>query len=261
MNGRNFLELALLVPGVSPTNVASTQLFPGDVGGSRHQPLGRQPAQPLEQLHRRRAVGQRRCRGTERHHLRRRRHRAVPGGDVGRAGGARPRARRLRQRRHQERHQRAARHGLRLRPRRSLQRHATRCRGPKLPMDQCAVRRQPRRTARLAIGRSTSPTSNSAASISPASPRFRAADRRQRSTRRLAAVGYRGPRDRDRHLSQPGRLDQRAREGRSPGQRPRSVERSLQPLRRRRDELARRRRHSTRRAPRPASTTSIRRSR
>ena len=28
MNGRNFLDLALLAPGVAPTNIASTQLFP-----------------------------------------------------------------------------------------------------------------------------------------------------------------------------------------------------------------------------------------
>ena len=83
--------------------------LPGNVGRSRRQPLGRQPAQPLEQLHRRRPVGQRRCRRPERHHLRRRRDRAVPGGDLRRPGGARPRARRLRQRRHQERHQRPAR--------------------------------------------------------------------------------------------------------------------------------------------------------
>ena len=136
LNGRNFLDLALLVPGVSPTNVGEHAALCGDLRGARHQPLGRQPAQPLEQLHRRRPVGQRRCRGAERHPVRRGRRRAVPGRHVRRAGRARARARRLRQRRDQERHERSARHRLRLLPRRSPQRERTRCPGTKLPMQQ-----------------------------------------------------------------------------------------------------------------------------
>ena len=112
------------------------------------QPVGRQPAQPLEQLHRRRPVGQRRRRGAERHHVRRRRDRAVSGGDVRRPGRARPRARRLRQRRDQERHERPAR-------RRSTTTSATTASTPRTPLagEQAAdgpdaVRRQPRRADR-----------------------------------------------------------------------------------------------------------------
>ena len=85
-----------------------------DVRGARRRAVGRQPAQLLEQLHRRRPVGQRRCGGAERHSVRRRRHRSVPGRHVGRAGGARTRARRLHQRRDEERHERRARRRLRL---------------------------------------------------------------------------------------------------------------------------------------------------
>ena len=191
MNGRNFLDLALLVPGVSPTNIGSTQLFAETSAVPGAGPLGRQPAQLLEQLHRRRPVGQRRRGRAERHPVRRRRGRSVPGGDVGRAGRARPRARRLHQRRHQERHQRAARRPLRLLPRRPLQRARMRCSGTKLPMTQQQYGAQPRRPDRarshvlLRERRAAAARSDRAWSRS----------RRRTSTAinaRLAAVGYPG---------------------------------------------------------------------
>ena len=77
-----------------------------DVGGDRPGPVGRKPAQFLQQLHRRRPVGQRRRGGAERHSLRRRRRRPVSGRDLRRPGGTGTRARRLRQRRDEERHER-----------------------------------------------------------------------------------------------------------------------------------------------------------
>ena len=147
MNGRNFLDLALLIPGVSPTNTNSTQLF-AETSAVPGQGISvSQPAQPVEQLHRRRPVGQRRRGGPERHPVRRGRGGAVPGGDVRRAGRARARAGRLRQRRHQERHQRHARHRVRLLSRRQPQR-GQRAVGDDAADGPAAVRREPRRADR-----------------------------------------------------------------------------------------------------------------
>ena len=90
----------------------------GNVGRAGPGAVDWQPAQLLEQLHRRRPVGERRCGGIERHSVRRGRGRSVPGGDVGRPGRTRTRARRLHQRRDEERHERRAWRRLRLLPRR-----------------------------------------------------------------------------------------------------------------------------------------------
>ena len=166
MNGRNFLDLALLVPGVSPTNIGSTQLFAETSAVPGSGPLGRQPAQLLQQLHRRRPVGQRRCGRAERHSVRRRCRRAVSGRHVRRAGRARARARRLHQRRDQERHQRAARRRLRLLPRRQLQRRQ-RAVGHEAADEPEAVRRRASAARSRATGRSTSRTSSSAGSTRP----------------------------------------------------------------------------------------------
>ena len=191
LNGRNFLDLALLVPGVSPTNVASTQLFPETSAVPGVSAVGRQPAQPLQQLHRRRAVGQRRRGGAERDHVRRRCGRAVPGRHVRRAGRARTRARRLRQRRDQERHERAARHRLRLLPRRRAQRgeravRRRRCRWTSRSSAPASAGRSSR------TGRSTSPTSSSAGSIRSGLVDDRRRQRRRRSTRGSRPSATRG---------------------------------------------------------------------
>ena len=140
MNGRNFLDLALLVPGVSPTNVASTQLFaetsavPGgglSVGSQRNLSnnfivdglSANDDAAALSGI-----PVRRRCGGS------------VPGGDVGRAGGARTRARRLLQRRHEERHEPArAAISTATSATIALQRRERADRGTTLPMSQQQV--------------------------------------------------------------------------------------------------------------------------
>ena len=136
------------MPGVSPTNVGGTQLFAETSAVPGRRPVGRQPAQLLEQLHRRWPVGQRRRGRTERHPVWRRCRRPVPGRDLGRPGRARTRARRLRQRRDAQRHQRcrAATSTATSATTRSTRRNALS--GTKLPMYAEAVRRQPRRSDR-----------------------------------------------------------------------------------------------------------------
>ncbi len=169
LNGRNFLDIALLAPGVAPPNINSTQLFaetsavPGvglsvgsqrnlsnsfivdglsandDAAGLSGLPYGVDAVEQFQVVTLRRP---------------------------GRTG---PGARRLRERRHAQRHQPAARHRLRLLPRRRAQR-AERAVEDDAADVAAAVRRQPRRCRCGGAARSTSPTSSSAGSTSRASP-------------------------------------------------------------------------------------------
>ena len=146
LNGRNFLDIAVLAPAVAPPNINSTQLFAEtsavqgvglSVGSQRNLSnsfivdglSANDDAAGLSGLPVRGGCG-----------------RAVPGGHLRRAGRTRAGARWLRQRRDAQRHQRPARHRLRLLQRRRLQR-GQRALGHDAADVAAAVRRQPGRSA------------------------------------------------------------------------------------------------------------------
>ena len=217
MNGRNFLDLALLIPGRLADEHRQHAAVRRNVGGARPRHLDRQPAQPVEQLHRRRALGQRRCRRAQRDSVRRGCGRAVSGGDVRRPGRAGPRARRLHQRRHEERHERRC-------TARSTTSSATTIstRRTRSPARRC--RWTSSSTAAASAGRSRaigrSYFSNfeqrllDQTGLVTILAENRADHQRQAGGRRLP--GFAGH---HRHLSESCSQRQRARKGRSPGQR------------------------------------------
>ena len=232
LNGRNFLELALLVPGVSPTNVASTQLFPEtsavpgvslSVGSQRNLSnnfivdglSANDDAAALSGI----TYG---VDAVEQFQV------VTSGGqaELGRALGGYVNV--------VTKSGTNVLHGTvydyfrddRLNARNALA-------GDEAADEPVAVRGQPGRTDRRRIGRSTSRTSSSAGSTSRASSRSRPSNvaRHQRAPGRGRLSGAAR---RDGRVPESGRFDERARQGRSPGERPGSVQRPLQPLRRQR---------------------------
>ena len=114
LNGRNFLDLALLIPGVSPTNTAANQLF-AETSAVPGQGISVGSQRNFSNSFIVDGLSDERRRGRpERDFLRPGCRAGVSGGHLRRAGGVRARAGRLHQRGHQERHEYAARRSVRL---------------------------------------------------------------------------------------------------------------------------------------------------
>ena len=204
VNGRNYLDLALLAPGVSRTNTGSSQRFAetSAVPGTGISVVV--AAQPEQRVRRRRPVGQRRRGRPVRLVLLAGSRARVPGGHVGRARGARPRVGRRLQRRDALGHERGRRPRLRLlarrQPRRAQpagpargsaapgpvrrQRPRPAGAGPRLPVRQRrGLRRIAHRLRDHRAGRGGGDQRRrSIASASPAPASARATSRRRRAT-------------------------------------------------------------------------------
>ncbi len=207
MNGRNFLDIALLAPGVAPTNIASTQLFPEtsavpgmtlSVGSQRNLSnnfvvdglSANDDAAGLSGItYGVDAIEQ---------------FQVITSGAQAELG---PRARRLCQRGHQERHQQPARHGLRFLPRRPPERPQCAL-GNDAADAPVAVRRQRRRpVSEEPHVLLRQPRAARSGADRPGNDPGCQRRRDQCATRRHR---LRRPGDRHRHLCQSGRDDQRA---------------------------------------------------
>ena len=137
-----------------------------DLGRARHRHHRRRSAQHRQHLHRRRSVGERRCRGSGRDLLRPGSDPRVPGDHLRRCGRVRTRLRRHDQHRHAVGHERRPWPAVWVLPRRcaGCPERAGDCRRPAVT---AAVRNDARRAARRRIARSGSPTSSARSRTRP----------------------------------------------------------------------------------------------
>ena len=239
LNGRNFLEMALLVPGVSPTNIASTQLFPEtsavpgvslSVGSQRNLSnnfivdglSANDDAAALSGITY--AVD-----AVEQFQV------VTSGGqaELGRALGGYVNV--VTKSGTNVLHGTVYDYCATIASTRRMRCRGRRCRWTRRSMAAAsAARSSPNRTFYFA-----NVEQRRLDQTGPGHDLRRKRRRRQRATRRRRLSG---PADRNGPLSEPGGLDEPARQGRSPSERPRPIEHPLQPVRRRGRELTRRRR-------------------